>query len=54
MQNQPPVAVIESGNGSAVKERQAVKIGQGLGNIVVLTIHLTNPVHGQTLPKLEL
>jgi hypothetical protein len=47
---QPPMPAIEFRNGCAVKERQAVKICQCIGDFVVMPVDLANPLH---LPGLQ-
>ena len=45
VKGEPPMAVIKLRNGRAVKKCQAVKVGKGIGDIVVVCVDLTNPVH---------
>ena len=42
----PPVPLIELRNGSTVKECQLMKLGECVGNLVVMAVNLAYPVHG--------
>jgi hypothetical protein len=46
----PPMPLIEFRDGGAIKEGQAVQVCQGVRNVVVLPIHLANPVHRPRVP----
>ena len=45
VESEPPMTLLEFRNGSAVEESQAMKLCQGVCNIVVLTVDLANPIH---------
>lgn len=45
VKREPPMPAIEFRNGRAVKECQAVKISERIGDFVVMSVDLANPVH---------
>src|SRR5450756_2440804 len=48
---QPPIPPVEFRNGSSVKERETMKVCKRVGDLVVVAVHLTNPVHQRTSKK---
>ncbi len=45
--------MIEFRNGRAIEERQSVKIGECVGDFVILPVDLANPVHAPQTPLIR-
>jgi hypothetical protein len=49
MMRKPPMSLSEFGNGRTFKERQSMKVGERVSNLVVVRIDFAYPVHRPNL-----